>query len=107
MTKPIEVLVADDSAVSRMLVEHALSESRCSLIFAESGHKAVELFARHSPALAIVDWVMPDLSGIEICKHIRSRSNESYTYIIIVTGVTDKENLVAGLAAGADDYITK
>ena len=103
----IEVLVADDSAFSRKLVQHALADSHCSLIFAESGSKAVELFAQHRPALIIVDWVMPDLSGIEICKHIRSKANESYTYIIIVTGVTDKENLVKGLAAGADDYLTK
>jgi diguanylate cyclase (GGDEF)-like protein len=107
VTQAMELLVADDSVVSRTLVQHALDESRCSLIFAESGSRAIELFARHNPALVIVDWVMPDLSGIEICKHIRSRANESYTYIIIVTGVTDKENLVAGLAAGADDYLTK
>jgi two-component system, cell cycle response regulator len=105
--QPIEVLVADDSALSRKLVEHALSAMHCSLIFADSGSRAVELFARHSPSLAIVDWVMPDLAGIDICKHIRAKANESYTYIIIVTGVTDKENLVAGLAAGADDYLTK
>ena len=103
----MQVLVADDSAVSRKLIEHALEGEDCSLIFAESGCRAVELFAHHNPALAIVDWVMPDLTGIEICKHIRSRAQESYTYIIIVTGVTDKENLVSGLAAGADDYLTK
>ena len=101
------MLVADDSAISRNLIQQALSGEQCSLIFAESGCKAVELFGRHSPAVVIVDWVMPDLTGIEICRHVRSKANESYTYIIIVTGVSDKENLVAGLAAGADDYLTK
>ena len=103
----IKVLVADDSAVSRKLVEHSLPENQCSLIFAKTGREAIELLTQHSPSLVIVDWVMPDLTGIEICRHIRSSSAESYTYIIIVTGMTQKENIVAGLAAGADDYVTK
>jgi two-component system cell cycle response regulator len=105
--QPIRVLVADDSAVYRKLVEHALSEKHCSLVFAKSGREAVELFAEHHPALVIVDWIMPDLTGIEICKHIRSGSQESYTYIIILTGKSEKESVVEGLAAGADDYLTK
>jgi diguanylate cyclase (GGDEF)-like protein len=102
-----KVLVADDSAVSRKLVEYALSEKQYSLLFAKSGHETVELFAKHHPALVIVDWIMPDLTGIEICQHIRSRSQASYTYIIILTGKSEKESVVEGLAAGADDYLTK
>jgi two-component system cell cycle response regulator len=102
-----KVLVADDSAVSRKLVEHTLSEQQYSLIFANSGHEAIALFAEHAPALVIADWMMPDLTGIEICRHIRSRSQESYTYIIILTGEAKKENVVAGLAVGADDCLTK
>jgi two-component system, cell cycle response regulator len=103
----IRVLVADDSAVSRKLVEQALSEKRYSLIFAKSGREAVDLFAEHHPAVVIVDWIMPDLTGIEICKHIRSKTEISYTYIILLTGKSEKESVVEGLAAGADDYLTK
>jgi two-component system cell cycle response regulator len=103
----IRVLVADDSAVSRKLVEQTLSEKRYSLIFAKSGREAVDLFAGHHPALVIVDWIMPDLTGIEICKHIRSKTQTSYTYIILLTGKSEKESVVEGLAAGADDYLTK
>ncbi len=103
----IKVLVADDSAVSRKLVEHALSEEQYSLVFAKSGRETVDLFAEHHPALVIVDWIMPDLTGIEICQHIRSRSQASYTYIIVLTGKSGKESVVEGLAAGADDYLTK
>ena len=103
----IKVLVADDSAVFRKLVEQALREKPHSLIFAKSGHEAIELFERHSPALVIVDWIMPDLTGIEICEHIRSGAQASYTYIMILTGKSDTENVVAGLGAGADDYLTK
>jgi diguanylate cyclase (GGDEF)-like protein len=103
----IRVLVADDSAVSRKLVEHTLNEKLYSLVFAKSGRETVDLFAEHHPALVIVDWIMPDLTGIEICKHIRSKTQASYTYIILLTGKSEKESVVEGLAAGADDYLTK
>jgi diguanylate cyclase (GGDEF)-like protein len=103
----IRVLVADDSAVSRKLVEQTLSEKRYSLVFAKSGRETIDLFALHHPALVIVDWVMPDLTGIEICKHIRSKTQASYTYIILLTAKSAKESVVEGLAAGADDYLTK
>ena len=103
----IKVLVADDSAVSRKLVELTLHEKQYSLVFAESGREALDLFAEHRPALVIVDWIMPDLTGLEICQHIRSRSQASYTYIILLTGKSEKESVVEGLAAGADDYLTK
>lgn len=103
----IKVLVADDSAVYRKLVEHTLSEKDYSLVFARSGRETVELFAEHKPALVIVDWIMPDVTGIEICKHIRSAPQESYTYVILLTGKSEKKSVVEGLAAGADDYLTK
>src|SRR6266853_705445 len=103
----LKVLVADDSAVSRKLVEQTLSEKQYSLVFAKRGRETVELFAEHHPALVIVDWIMPDLTGIEICKHIRSKTQASYTYIILLTGKSEKESVVEGLAAGADDYLTK
>jgi two-component system cell cycle response regulator len=103
----VKVLVADDSAVSRKLVEHTLSEKKYTLVFAKSGRETVELFAEHHPALVIVDWIMPDLTGLEICKHIRSKTHASYTYIILLTGKSEKESVVEGLAAGADDYLTK
>jgi two-component system cell cycle response regulator len=102
-----KVLVADDSAVFRKLVEHALSARQFTLIFAKTGHEAIELFEENNPALVIVDWIMPDLTGIEICQHVRSSSQTPYTYIIILTGKSEKESIVAGLEAGADDYLTK
>jgi two-component system cell cycle response regulator len=105
--RPIKVLVADDSAVSRKLVELTLSEKQYSLVFAKSGRETLDLFAEHRPALVIVDWIMPDLTGLEICQHIRSRAQASYTYIILLTGKSEKESVVEGLAAGADDYLTK
>jgi len=102
-----KVLVADDSPIYRKLVEHSLSEKQYAVLFAKSGREAIDLFTEHQPSLVITDWMMPDLSGIELCEHIRNHSQQTYTYIIILTGITEKNKLVKGLAAGADDYLTK
>jgi two-component system cell cycle response regulator len=105
--RDFKVLVADDSRVYRRLVEDTLSEKQYALLFAKSGREAIDLFSLHQPSLVITDWMMPDLSGIELCEHIRNLSSQAYTYIIILTGITEKDKLVKGLAAGADDYLTK
>lgn len=101
------VLVADDSPVYRKLVEQALSQESCSVMFANSGHQAIEIFEREHPSLVITDWVMPDLTGIELCQKIRAGAESPYTYIIILTSNAEKEKVVQGLSAGADDYLTK
>jgi two-component system cell cycle response regulator len=101
------VLVADDSPVYRKLVEQALSQDSCAVLFANSGHQAIEIFERERPDLVITDWVMPDLTGIELCQRIRAGAQASYTYVIILTSNAEKENVVKGLSAGADDYLTK
>jgi two-component system, cell cycle response regulator len=105
--RDFKVLVADDSRIYRKLVEQALSAKQYEVMFAKSGHEAIDLFAQHEPSLVITDWQMPDLTGIELCEHIRNHPKKSYTYVIILTGMTEKHNLVKGLAAGADDYLTK
>jgi two-component system cell cycle response regulator len=105
--RAFKVLVADDSRVSRKLVEHSLSDEQYALLFAESGREAMALFSEHQPSIVITDWMMPDLSGIELCEYIRKQARQPYTYIIILTGNTEKDKLVTGLAAGADDYLTK
>jgi diguanylate cyclase (GGDEF)-like protein len=105
--QPITVLIADDSPIQRKLVENTLSEEAYSVLFAKTGQEAMDLFAEHKPNLLITDWMMPDFSGIELCEYIRSQFKDSYTYIIILTSHADKENVVRGLAAGADDYLTK
>jgi two-component system, cell cycle response regulator len=102
-----KVLVADDSAVYRKLVEQTLDQDQYSLLFAKTGQAAIEIFEQHHPALVITDWMMPDLTGIELCQRIRASLKDAYTYIIILTSISEKENVVKGLAAGADDYLTK
>jgi two-component system chemotaxis response regulator CheY len=105
--RKFKVLIIDDSPVSRKLVELPLAQKGYELIFAANGASALELFAKHKPDVVITDWVMPDLSGKEICERIRAGSGDSYTYIVVLTGQTGKDNLVEALALGADDYLTK
>src|ERR1700681_1243330 len=100
-----KVLIADDSRIYRKLVEDTLSEKQYALLFAKSGREAIDLFSEHQPSLVITDWMMPDLSGIELCERIRNHPRQTYTYLIILTGITEKNKLVKGLTAGADDYL--
>ena len=103
----LQVLVVDDSPVYRKLVEHALEGGPYSLLFAKSGREALELYARYLPAIVITDWMMPDLSGLDLCQRLRADVHRGYTYIILLTSIAEKDNVVKGLAAGADDYLTK
>src|SRR6266566_4945641 len=105
--RPFKILVVDDSPIDRKLLEQALSQERYTVLSAKSGQDAIQLFAEHRPPLVITDWLMPDLTGIELCQRIRLEFQESYTYIIILTAMTEKDKLVKGLGAGADDYLTK
>jgi two-component system, cell cycle response regulator len=106
-SQPFKILVVDDSAVSRKLVEHSLSDERYKLLFAKNGREALALFAEHQPAVVLTDWDMPDVGGLDLCRRIRSNFQGSYSYLILLSGNTDKEKVVEGLASGADDYLTK
>ena len=101
-----QVLVVDDSALHRRVLEHTLSREFGSVHQATNGSEAMEIFQREHPSLVITDCVMPDFSGFELCERIRAVQS-SYVYIIMVTSIAEKENVVKGLAAGADDYLTK
>lgn len=101
------VLVVDDSPVYRKLVEQVLSTESYSLLFAADCCEAMKLYKQHSPSIVITDWVLPDFSGLELCKQIRSDPSRPYTYIVVMTSNTAKDNVVKGLQAGADDYLTK
>ena len=100
------ILVADDSRLYRKLLEETLEQEQYVVCFATNGREASALLAEHRPALVITDWEMPDITGIELCGQIRS-SQEPYTYIILLTSNTEKGQIIRGLSAGADDYLTK
>jgi diguanylate cyclase (GGDEF)-like protein len=106
-SQPFKVLAVDDSAIYRKLVEQSLSAERCALLFAKNGREALDLFAEHQPAVVITDWSMPDISGLDICRRIRQDFQDFHSHLILLTSNTEKEQVVQGLAAGADDYLTK
>jgi two-component system, cell cycle response regulator len=106
-SQPFTVLAVDDSAIYRKLVEHSLSGQEYEVLFAKSGREALDLFAEHKPAVVITDWSMPDISGLELCRRIRRDFQGFHSHLILLTSNSNKEQVVEGLAAGADDYLTK
>ncbi len=104
----MKVLIADDSATSRILLRSALQRWGYQVVVAENGAQALEILQQpDSPSLAILDWVMPYLTGPEVCQRIRETHREPYTYILLLTSKNTKHETVQGLDAGADDYIVK
>ena len=104
----MRILIADDSIVSRHLLDATLRKWGYEVVVACDGLEALELMQReNAPNLAILDWMMPGLTGLEVCDRIRQRAREPYTYILLLTSKSQKEDLIEGMDAGADDYITK
>lgn len=100
------ILIAEDSPLCQKLVETALTKQPYEIRFASSGQEALTVFEAERPDILIADWMMPSLSGVELCREVRKQSG-GYTYIILMTSKSEKDNLVEGLDAGADDYVTK
>lgn len=104
----MKVLIADDSPTSRILLKSALQRWGYQVVVAENGAQALEVLeSSDSPTLAILDWVMPYMTGPEVCRKIRETHREPYTYILLLTSKNTKDETVEGLDAGADDYIVK
>lgn len=102
-----EILVVDDSPVYHKLFEQILSDRKYSLSFACNGTEALQIYREKAPGIVITDLVMPGISGLELCEHIRADKTSPYTYVILMTGNKEKDGVVKGLEAGADDYLIK
>jgi two-component system cell cycle response regulator len=104
----LRILVADDDAVSRRMMERILRRAGYDVVLAEDGREALErLVSPDAPRLALLDWMMPGLDGPSVCLEFRSHRERPYSYIALLTSKGAKEDLIAGLEAGADDYLTK
>jgi two-component system cell cycle response regulator len=104
----VKILIADDSIVSRHLLEATLRKWGYEVMVACDGAEALQILEREdAPALIILDWMMPGMTGLEVCQRIRQRGTEPYIYILLLTSKSQKEDLIEGMDAGADDYITK
>lgn len=104
----MKVLIADDDATPRTLLRKSVVRWGYDVVVASNGAEAWEILAAEdAPPLAILDWMMPHMTGPELCRRIREFRREPYTYILLLTSMDSKDATVAGLEAGADDYIVK
>jgi DNA-binding response OmpR family regulator len=102
------VLVAEDHYVSRHLLERNLMNWGFSVVTAEDGEEALSILESDgAPPLAILDWMMPKMDGLEVCARVREHANRPYVYLVLLTAKSQKEEIAAGLQAGADDYVIK
>jgi serine/threonine protein kinase len=104
----MKILVAEDNAIWRAVVKRQIESWGHEPVVVEDGVQAWSVLERDdAPRLAILDWQMPGLDGIDVCKRVKRDPNHAFTYIIILTSRDAQEDMVAGLDAGADDYLTK
>jgi len=104
----MKILIADDDPVSSRLLDRLLVKWGYEVIAAHDGSEAWEVLqAENAPRVALLDWIMPGIDGLEICRRVRARSSQPYVYIMLLTANDKVGNLVEGLESGADDYLTK
>lgn len=105
----MRILIAEDDAITRRILESKLIKWGYEVDVAHDGNEAWQILqAGHAPPLVILDWMMPGMDGVDICRQVRSHGGkDSPPYIVLLTSRGSKEDIVSGLQAGANDYITK
>ena len=104
----MKILIADDDAVPRRMLQATLERWDYEVVEARDGEEAWQVLqGEDAPKLAILDWLMPGLDGLELCRRIRALADAPYRYLILLTGRDSKADVVEGMEAGADDYLTK
>jgi DNA-binding response OmpR family regulator len=104
----MKILVADDDALARRLLESALSKSGHDVMAVAGGAEAWQVLSGpEAPTIAVLDWMMPGLTGVEVCERVRAASLPTSPYLIVLTSRGETGDVVRALQAGADDYITK
>jgi sigma-B regulation protein RsbU (phosphoserine phosphatase) len=103
----MRALIADDDRIATAILSRALAAWDFDVTVAHDGESAWDLVQTEAPQLAIVDWMMPRLDGLELCRRIRQDATRAHLYLILLTSRDSRADLVAGLDAGADDYLVK
>jgi sigma-B regulation protein RsbU (phosphoserine phosphatase) len=104
----MRILIADDDPLTRLKLETILRRRGHEVIVAQDGEEAWQVLQTpEAPPLAILDWVMPGLDGVDICRKARAIPQLQMLYLILLTGQSGKQRLIEGLEAGANDYVTK
>jgi sigma-B regulation protein RsbU (phosphoserine phosphatase) len=103
----MRILIVEDDPLSRLHLQTLLREWHYDIDVACDGEEGVMLFHQTKPQMILLDWVLPGISGLEVCARIRDTSSKNPPYIIFVTGKGGSEEIVEGLKAGANDYVSK
>ena len=104
----VRILIAEDDPISRRLLEATLSKWGYEVISCPDGNVAWQTLQQpDAPSLAILDWMMPGMDGLQVCSEVRREITEPYIYMLLLTAKSQKTDIIAGLEAGADDYLTK
>jgi len=103
----MRILIVDDDAIALAMLKHGLEHEGHTVITCSDGEEALTILRRETIRLVITDWMMPRMNGLELCRHIRNEEFPGYVYVIVLTSRGGSENVVAGLLAGADDFLTK
>lgn len=104
----MKILIAEDNETSRRILQLTLAAAGHEVITTENGAAAWAILEKDdSPSLAILDWMMPDTDGLEVCRLVRQQKTNTPVYIILLTAKANKADVVQGLDAGANDYILK
>ncbi len=104
----MEVLVAEDNATSRLVLESVVKKWGFSVVSTQNGNEAWSALQKESaPKLVVLDWMMPGMTGVEICQKVRAQETDEPAFIILLTSRDAKDDIVVGLEAGANDYVTK
>jgi diguanylate cyclase (GGDEF)-like protein len=102
------ILLAEDDPVHRRMLQTFFVKWGYQVVAAEDGLEALRILESHdAPPLAVLDWTMPGMEGPDVCQRVRQHPERAYTYIIILTGRDQKEDILCGLESGADDYLAK
>ncbi len=105
---PMRVLAAEDNPVFQSMLRTMLTKWGYDAVTVRDGEEAWKLLQTgDAPRLAILDWMMPGMDGVEVCRKVRAADREPYIYILLLTARTQAQDLVEGMEAGADDYLTK
>lgn len=104
----MKILIAEDDALSRVMLEKTLVRAGYEVLSVENGECALkELNKEDPPRLALLDWIMPGKDGVSVCRELRQHTEQAYTYLILLSSKESKAEIVEGLESGADDYLTK
>ena len=104
---PIRILIADDEPNQLELLSYNLEAAGFEVLRASDGRQAMEMVEENHPDLAIIDWMMPQMSGIDVCRTLRARTETKHLPIIILSARGEEGDRTLGLDIGADDYISK